>query len=218
MQEEIVAEVGSYQKIIDGARQVVAGWKPQVKVDADWPMVALGEIGKISMCKRVFKKETASTGEIPFYKIGTFGSSPDSYISKELYNEYREKYPFPKKGDILLSASGTIGKKVIYTGEPAYFQDSNIVWVDNDESRLLNKFLYYFYTNVKWPIETGVTIARLYKNDLEKILVPLPPLEVQKQIVAEIGVEQGAVEACRRLIGIYEGKVRDSIGGVWGEV
>ena len=40
----MVAEVGGYQKIIDGARQVVAGWKPQVKVDADWPMVALGEV------------------------------------------------------------------------------------------------------------------------------------------------------------------------------
>ena len=103
------------------------------------------------MCKRIFKEETTDVGEIPFYKIGTFGSVPDAYISRELYEEYRSKYSYPHKGDILLSASGTIGRIVEYNGEEAYFQDSNIVWLSHDET-ISNLFLKTLYPIVKWCI------------------------------------------------------------------
>ena len=61
VQEEIVAEVGGYQKIIDGARQVVAGWKPQVKIDADWPMVELGEVLELKFGERITKQKSEGT-------------------------------------------------------------------------------------------------------------------------------------------------------------
>lgn len=143
----------------------------------------LGEIGKVSMCKRIFKDQTVPTGDIPFYKIGTFGKSPDSYISEMLYNEYRSKYSFPKKGDILLSASGTIGRTVVYDGKPAYFQDSNIIWLDNDEKTVTNKYLYHVYKIVKWQTEGG-TIQRLYNDNLKKIKIQVPPIAEQNRIVA----------------------------------
>ena len=78
-------------------------------------------------------------------QLGTFGKEPDAYISREKFDEYRQKYSFPKKGDVLISAAGTIGRAVIYDGEPAYYQDSNIVWLDNDENKVLNKYLFYYY-------------------------------------------------------------------------
>ena len=102
-----------------------------------WEIKKLGEIGKVSMCKRVFKEQTSDSGDIPFYKIGTFGKEPDAFITYETYNEYRNKFAFPKKGDVLISASGTIGRRVKYDGKPAYFQDSNIVWIAFN-------WLYYF--------------------------------------------------------------------------
>ena len=110
-----------------------------------WEIKKLGELGKVSMCKRILKKQTSTSGDIPFYKIGTFGKLPNAFISNEVYEEYRSKYSFPKKGDILLSASGTIGRRVIYDGKPAYFQDSNIVWIANNEEEVLNEYLYVFY-------------------------------------------------------------------------
>ena len=103
--------------------------------------VPLGKIGEIRMCKRILKEQTKDSGDIPFYKIGTFGKTPNSYISKELFKEYKLKYNYPKIGEVLISASGTIGKAVIFDGEDAYFQDSNIVWIENDESMVLNKYL-----------------------------------------------------------------------------
>lgn len=145
--------------------------------------VSLGDLGSICMCKRIFKEETSPSEEIPFYKIGTFGGEPDSYISKELFEAYREKYSYPKKGDILISCSGTIGRSIVFDGKPSYFQDSNIVWVDNDESKVLNSFLRQWYAVIEWPTSKGGTIGRLYTKDLKKIKVPILPLSEQQRIV-----------------------------------
>ncbi len=143
----------------------------------------LGDIGSVCMCKRIFKEQTESVGDIPFFKIGTFGGTPNAFISREIYDEYIEKYSFPKKGDVLISAAGTIGRIVVYDGEPAYFQDSNIVWIDNNERIILNTFLYYFYSLGKWATSEGGTIARLYNDNIRKTRIPVPPLPVQREIV-----------------------------------
>ncbi|EAU4681792.1 hypothetical protein EAP58_28070 [Salmonella enterica] len=122
-------------------------------VEVGWKM--LGEIGDVCMCKRIFKSQTASRGDIPFYKIGTFGKRADAYISRGLFEEFKEKFNYPKVGDVLISASGTIGRTVIFDGEDSYFQDSNIVWIDNNENVALNKFLFYYYTIAKWDVAEG---------------------------------------------------------------
>lgn len=148
-------------------------------------LVSLGELGKISMCKRILKNQTKSSGDIPFYKIGTFGGVADSFIDSSIFNEFKEKFSYPQKGDILISASGTIGKAVIYQGENAYYQDSNIVWLKHDGTKLNNKFLFYCYQNTQWDkyVSKGGTITRLYNDNLRKVKIPLPPLEVQNDIV-----------------------------------
>lgn len=143
----------------------------------------LGDIGSICMCKRILKSETNQVSGIPFYKIGTFGKQADAYISDEKFAEYKSRYKFPQKGDILISAAGTIGRTVVYDGEPAYFQDSNIVWIDNDETKVLNTFLNYWYSTSPWVASTGGTISRLYNDNIAKAPVPVPPLEVQQRIV-----------------------------------
>lgn len=135
------------------------------------------------MCKRILKNQTSDIGDIPFYKIGTFGKEPNAYISREIFDEYKSKYNYPKIGDILISASGTIGRTVVFDGQNSYFQDSNIVWIDNDESQALNKYLFYFYKVAKWEIAEGGTIRRLYNDNLKKTKIPLPPLEEQQRIV-----------------------------------
>ena len=138
----------------------------------------LGDIGKICMCKRILKEQTFSNGEVPFYKIGTFGKSADAFISKQLFDEYKQKYNYPKKGEILISASGTIGKAIVFDGQDSYFQDSNIVWLSHDETKVLNRYLYYFYQIINWNPSTGGTISRLYNYNLVNIKITLPPIEI----------------------------------------
>ena len=149
--------------------------------DGDWEQRKFGDVGSVSMCKRIFKEETSPDGEIPFYKIGTFGAEPDAYISRELYEDYRAKFAFPEKGDILLSASGTIGRIVEYNGEDAYFQDSNIVWLSHDKT-ISNKFLKVLYPTVQWDGIEGSTIKRLYNDNFLRTQFSMPKIEEQEQL------------------------------------
>ena len=146
-----------------------------------WEQRKLGDMGKVSMCKRVFKSETSEIGEVPFYKIGTFGEVADSYISKDLFEEYRDKYSYPKVGDILISASGSIGRTVVYTGQAEYFQDSNIVWLDHG-GKIDNRFLLAFYAVVKWSGIEGSTIKRLYNDNILNTQISLPSLSEQATV------------------------------------
>ena len=146
--------------------------------------ISLGDVGSVCMCKRILKSQTNTVSGVPFYKIGTFGKEADAYISQETFDEYRSKYNFPKKGDVLISAAGTIGRTVVYDGEPAYFQDSNIVWIDNDESIVLNSYLRYCYELKPWKASEGGTIPRLYNDNIAKAVIAIPSIEEQNRIVS----------------------------------
>jgi len=149
--------------------------------EEDWEQRKLGEIGSVMMCRRIFKNQTSESGEIPFYKIGTFGGVADAFITKALFEEYRLKYPFPEKGDVLISASGSIGRTVEYTGEEAYFQDSNIVWLKHDEN-VVNTFLRNVYEVIKWSGVEGSTIKRLYNDNILRTRIKFPTISEQEKI------------------------------------
>ncbi|HAW0937952.1 restriction endonuclease subunit S [Escherichia coli] len=166
---ELTAELNMRKKQYNYYRDQLLSFK---EGEVEWK--ALGEIGEVRMCKRILKSQTSSEGEIPFYKIGTFGKEPDSYISRKLFNEFKEKYSYPKVGEVLISASGTIGRTIIFDGRESYFQDSNIVWIENNEKIVLNKYLFYFYKIAKWGISEGGTIKRLYNDNLRKLMIPVP--------------------------------------------
>ena len=125
---DIATAKANAEKNLQNARELFTSHLQSVftRQGLDWVVQPLGDIGKVSMCKRIFKEQTTPTGDIPFYKIGTFGKEPDAFIPAEIYHQFRQKYSFPNKGDVLVSAAGTVGRCVVYDGEDAYFQDSNI--------------------------------------------------------------------------------------------
>lgn len=159
----------------------------------------VGDIGKICMCKRIMKSQTNTVCGIPFYKIGTFGKDADAYISKDVFEEYKKLYSYPKKGDVLMSASGTIGRTVVFDGKPSYFQDSNIVWVDNDEKKVLNPYLKYYYQIAKWETQGG-TIKRLYNSLLANTEIRYPSLEKQQEIVDKLDTFEALVSNIKQEI------------------
>ena len=157
---------------------------PQLRFEGftdDWELRKLGEVGTVAMCRRIFKEQTSEHGEIPFYKIGTFGGPPDAFIARELFEEFKDKYSYPNIGDILISASGSIGRAVEFLGEDEYFQDSNIVWLKHD-GKINNIFLKQFYSIVKWSGIEGSTIKRLYNENILNTEIALPTLPEQEAI------------------------------------
>ncbi|MBP6661641.1 MAG: restriction endonuclease subunit S [Paludibacter sp.] len=181
--------------MVEGYKNTEVGVIPE-----DWDVKTLGDIGEVRMCKRVFNYETKTTGTIPFYKIGTFGKEADAYISEDLYNNYRQRFSYPNKGDILISAAGTIGRTLIFDGKPSYFQDSNIVWIENNESLIPNKLLYYVFQVVKYNTEGG-TIQRLYNSILKNTKFICPPtLAEQTAIATALSDADALISSLEKLI------------------
>ncbi|BDZ78483.1 restriction endonuclease subunit S [Claveliimonas bilis] len=146
----------------------------------DWEQRKLGELGTVQTCKRIFKEQTSEHGDIPFFKNGTIGLEPDSYISREVYEEFRRLYPYPEVGDTLISVVGSIGRTAEYKGKDEYFQDSNVVWLKTDGS-INKKFLKISYQVIKWLIE-GSTVKHLYNDNIlrSEIVMPLSQKEQAK--------------------------------------
>ncbi|MDK1739849.1 restriction endonuclease subunit S [Dellaglioa algida] len=173
---------------------------------APWEQRKLGDLGSVAMNKRIFKEQTSEFGDIPFFKIGTFGGNPDAFISRKLYDEYKTKYAYPKIGDILISASGSIGKMVEYQGKDEYFQDSNIIWFKHD-NRINNKFLKQFYLIVKWQGLEGSTIKRLYNRNVLSTIINIPSSLEEQKIVSTflerldntIALHQAKIEKLQRI-------------------
>jgi len=173
---------GFLQKMFPKEGEIV----PEVRFPGftdDWEQRKLGDLGSVEMNRRIFKENTTDSGEIPFYKIGTFGGKPDAFISRELFEDFKKKYSYPKIGDILISASGSIGRTVEYQGKDEYFQDSNIVWLKHD-NRLSNSFLKQFYSIVKWHGLEGSTIKRLYNKNILDTKIAIPARDEQDKIGA----------------------------------
>lgn len=157
--------------------------EPEIRFEGftdPWEQRKLGEFGSVAMCKRIYKEQTSEQGDVPFFKIGTFGADPDAFISNELFEDFKRTYPYPTPGTLLISAAGSIGRVVEYQGEKAYFQDSNIVWLEHDH-RLNDAFLKPLYSQIEWGLE-GSTIKRLYNKDLLSAEVTIPDGGEQKEI------------------------------------
>lgn len=176
---------------------------PEIRIKGftdDWEQRKLGELGTVQTCKRIFKEQTSEQGDIPFFKNGTIGLEPDSYISREVYEEFRRLYPYPEVGDTLISVVGSIGRTAEYTGKDEYFQDSNVVWLKTDGS-INKKFLKTSYQVIKWLIE-GSTVKHLYNDNILRSEIVMPVSQIEQAKIAEF------FEALDNLITLHQRKIK----------
>ncbi len=231
VQEEIVAEIESYQKIIDGARQVVDNYKPQIDIDPDWEVVELGEVCKIKGGYAFKSSDYVSKG-VQLLRMGNVkrmnfdvDNSP-SYLPIEYLNTYPNY--ILKKGDLLISMTGTVGKEdygnVCQIDKDEYYLlNQRVGKFELDKSKLLSGFLYFyantdnFRTALFAKSSGGVRQANISNKGIESVKIHLPNIETQQKIVTRIEQEQSLVNANKQLIAIYEQKIKDRIGKVWGE-
>mgnify|MGYP000758863257 CR=1 FL=1 len=166
----------------------------------EWKKIRLGDNCNIQMCKRIMAAQTNTEGGVPFYKIGTIGGKADAYISKDLFDEYKRKYSYPNKGEVMITCAGTVGKCVIYDGEDSYYQDSNIVWIDNPNEIISNDFLYHLLSNINWSYLNSTTIVRIYNDDLRNLKLCCPRLDEQKKIANFLSLIDERIAAQNKII------------------
>jgi type I restriction enzyme M protein len=228
VQEKIVVELDSYQKIIDGAKQIVENYKPTIKINPDWPMVELEEISHMkrgpfggSLKKEIFVKQGYKVYEQKHAINGDF--TIGKYFIDE--KKYREMEAFAiAPNDLLISCSGTMGKVVIVPEDaPKGIINQALLKITPNKGRVLSFYLKCILESEQvqqtyFQSTNGAAIQNIGSMKvMKKIPIHLPPLETQKKIVAEIESERELVYANKKLIEIFEKKIKDKIGEVWGE-
>jgi len=81
LQKEIVAEIGGYQKIIDGARAVVDSYCPKIDIRPEWPLAKLSELCD-SVSDGDHQPPPKSLSGIPFITISNITKNGDIDFSK----------------------------------------------------------------------------------------------------------------------------------------
>ncbi len=227
VQQEIVAEIAGYQRIIDGARQVVENYKPKIKIDESWPMVELGEVCNL------MTGGTPTSSVKEYYENGTISWLVSGDIHKgEIFNcEGRitkkgvenSNAKFLPKDSVLIALNGqgkTRGTVALLRMEKSTCNQSLVSIDPKNKNILVSEFIYHQLKSMYQEIRkiTGDNQrSGLNIPIIKTIKIPLPPLEVQKQIVAQIEEEQKLIEANKKLIEIFEGKIKAKIAEMWGD-
>ena len=228
VQREIVAEIEGYQKVINGARAVVQNYRPHIHIDPEWPMVAIGD-------QAIFRVESGGTPKsaVPEYWNGgvpwvTLVDLPSTDLVTEIRSTRRtiselglrkSSAKLIPENSVVVSTRATIGRIAINRMPLATNQGFKNVLINNSD-RALPEYVALALTKLVPTMEawsSGGTFKEISKSRFCKLQIPLPPLEVQREIVAGIEAEQALVSTNHELIERFERKIQAAIGRVWGE-
>jgi len=226
VQEKIVAEIDGFQKIIDGARQIVENYKPTIKINPAWPIVQLGEL-----CNYIGSGITPLGGKEVYLESGIlfirsqnvlWGSCDFSdavFISKKQHDEMIRSAV--KKYDVLLNITGaSIGRCAVYSSEELANVNQHVVALRCIEKKInpyylmLNMLGEKIQTHI-WNIQSRGTRQALNYKQIREFPISLPPVEAQKEIVAQIESEQKIVNENKKLIEIFGKKISDCLSALW---
>ncbi len=227
VQQEIVSEIEGYQRVIDGAQAVVENYRPHIEVDPEWPMVQLGDACELIMDGTHFSpKNTAQGAHLYLTSKNVRENHLDltniSYVSEIDHKSIYARCPV-QKGDVLYIKDGAnTGLAAINTLDEEFSLLSSVAVLRGKSNYLNNQFLCFFLNTIEGrsrllSLMSGVAIRRLTLTKINQAEIPIPPIQYQKEIVAEIKVEQALVDANWELIERFEKKIQDAVRRVWGE-
>jgi type I restriction enzyme M protein len=223
IQKEIVSEIEGYQKIIDGARQVVENYKPRIQVDPDWPTVELGEIFATKSGTTPTRNNSAyfEGGHIPWVKTldltdRSIHNTDERITDLALEETHLQILP---KGTVLIAMYGgfnQIGRTGVLEIEATHNQAMTaLLPIPNVDPYFLNAVLVSSREYWKSVANSTRKDPNITKSDVLRFKMPLPSIEIQRIIVTQLDEEQQLVNANKKLIHIFEDKIKATINRVW---
>lgn len=223
IQEEIVKEIEGFQKIIDGARQVVENYKPIITLDPNWEMIELGNVCQVirGSSPRPAGDQKYYGGNIPRLMVADV-TRDGMYVTPKIdfLTEEGAKLSRPmQKGDLVMAVSGQPGTCAILNVD-ACIHDGFAGFKEIDNNKVCIEFLYFYLMRVKEE-NNNQSVGAVFKNlkteQIRNFLIPIPDLDIQKKVVNEMLEEVAIIDQTKRLIEIFEQKIKDKISKIWGE-
>lgn len=233
IQKEIVAKIEVYDKIISGSKQVIENYKPQIDINPEWEMVEMGEISTNTQIGLV--KNSGEQGEYseilkyPYLKMDAITYYGELNLDKKVYvnatPEEIEKFTL-NNGDFVYNTRNTpelVGKSTVYHGESGVYLFNNNLFRIRFSDRANPDFINIFLNsnagkNIIRSLVSGTTsVAALYQKEFMRINVPLPTINIQNELICEIDKEKKLVDANKKIVELFEQKIKDEINKLWSE-
>jgi len=224
IQKQIVDELEGYRQIIDGAQKVINNYKPQFKQKNDWEMIALEELCTIEAggTPKTDIEEYWKNGNIPWLSSSDCKNdvilSAEKHITESGLKQSSAKLLKAKSTLIALVGMGTAGRVGFLTFNATTNQNVAGLYPLNVK-KLDEKYLFYasmaLYNEFSELCNGSYRMAN--KSFVKSRRIPLPPLEEQKQIVAQLEKEQTLINSNRQLVDIFTKKTNDRFNEIWGE-
>ena len=218
IQKQIVEEIDGYQKVIDGANQVIQNWKPTFRIDPEWPILNL-----CSIISRVSKSINPNDYHGKIIYIGLENIEPHKgnivgNINSKFEDIKSTKNSF-EANQILYGKLRPNLNKVLFT-EFKGICSTDIFVLHGDPAEISHKFYSYYFIDKLFNDSVlrgigGSQLPRVSWYYLSKIQIPHPPLEIQMQIVKEIESERQIVDSNKELIEKMQNKIDRKINEFW---
>ncbi len=220
-QERIVAELEGYRKVIEGARQILASYKPTVRVDSAWPIMPLGEVAEID--GNLVDPKLPEYAALPHVSAENMESGNGQLLEIRTAAEDKMtsgKYLFDS-GCVLYSKLRPYLRKAAIASFYGLCS-ADMYPIRTKPARLVPEFLLWILLSAEFTayadgLSHRARMPKLNRDQLMSYAIPLPPLDVQRRIVAELETERKMVDVNRELIVRMEKKIKDKLAEVWGE-
>jgi restriction endonuclease S subunit len=177
-----------------------------LKENPKWAMNALGGICRNLDGKRVpIEKGQRKAGSYPYYGA----SGIVDYVSDFIFD-----------GDYLLLSED--GANLLARSTPIAFSITGKVWVNNHahvlefDDSATRQFVERYINSIDISdFVTGAAQPKLSQANMNRIPIPLPPLAIQRKIVAELEAERKLVESNKKLVEIFEAKIKERLDEIW---
>lgn len=225
VQKQIVEELDSYQKIINGAHQVIENYKPTIKIDPAWPKKKIGDIATLMTGGTPSRsvREYWEKGTVPWLVSGDIHKGCIDDCSgritiKGLENSNARILP-SSSVMIALNGQGKTRGTVALLKADGFTCNQSLVAIKANES-VLPEFLYFqlkgIYQDIR-NINGDKQRGGLNMPIIRSLTVAIPDLKTQEQIVQMLEELDSGIKGTKKIAESYEQKIKDRIAEVWGE-
>ncbi len=227
IQEHLTKNIQEFNNIISGSKQIISNYNAQFVIDENWELIPIDDLATFvqgintAIDKLNYVESGIKVLQANNIYLGSVNFDNLKYITEEEFDTINDKYK-PNQKDVLYS---NIGARFGYASNIEFEDKFTFSWnvlrlIIKDESKL-NKYYFKYALNSPSIREKVLSMAStstmpfISGKDLKQIKIPIPPIEIQEKIAAQLEYEKMLIDKAYELISIFSVKKNSIIENLW---